>query len=168
MGDDVLDSSFVERRRNCVARAQGAEATSRSLRAAAQLDAPRAAPISMALAASLQRPVSMNILVTHGSKRGGTAEIASRIGDRLREAGFAVDVIAAHDVREVLSYDAVVIGGALYAFRWHADARSLVLRNAAALRERTVGFFSSGPLDDSASDHEIPPVRGQHCPREPW
>lgn len=33
-----------------------------------------------------------------------------------------------------------------------------MLRNAAALRERQVWFFSSGPLDDSASDHEIPPT----------
>jgi menaquinone-dependent protoporphyrinogen oxidase len=111
-----------------------------------------------ALAASLQRLLAMKILVTHGSKRGGTAEIAARIGDRLIEAGFAVDVIAAHDAPEVGSYDAVVIGGALYALRWQADARTLVLNNVAALRERQVWFFSSGPLDESASAHDIPPV----------
>jgi menaquinone-dependent protoporphyrinogen oxidase len=110
------------------------------------------------LAASLQRPASMKILVAHGSKRQGTAEIASRIGERLREAGFAVDVIAARDARDVRSYDAVVIGGALHALHWHADARRFVLRSAAALRERQVWFFSSGPLDDSASLREIPPV----------
>lgn len=77
--------------------------TSRTLRSAAQIDVQHAAPISVSLAASLQIPSRMNILVTHGSKRGATAEIASRIGDRLREAGFTVDVIAAHDVREVSS-----------------------------------------------------------------
>ena len=58
----------------------------------------------------------------------------------------------------VRSYDAVVIGGALYAFRWQPDAFALVLNNVAALREKQVWFFSSGPLDESASAHEIPPV----------
>jgi menaquinone-dependent protoporphyrinogen oxidase len=100
----------------------------------------------------------MKVLVTHGSTRGGTAAIASRIGDRLREAGFDVDVVAARDARQIRSYDAIVIGGALYMQRWHADAQDLVLRDAAALRERQIWFFSSGPLDDSASAHAIPPV----------
>jgi menaquinone-dependent protoporphyrinogen oxidase len=115
-------------------------------------------PDTAKVATSLHRLPGMKILVTHGSERGGTAEIASLIGDRLREAGFDVDVIAAHDVREVRPYDAVVIGGAIYMGRWHADARALALRHAAALRERQIWLFSSGPLDDSASAHEIPPI----------
>jgi menaquinone-dependent protoporphyrinogen oxidase len=100
----------------------------------------------------------MKVLVTHGSKRGGTAEIATQIGARLREAGVSVDVIAAHDAPDVGSYDAVVIGGALYAFRWPPDVFALVLNHVAALREKQVWFFSSGPLDDSASTREVPPV----------
>jgi menaquinone-dependent protoporphyrinogen oxidase len=101
----------------------------------------------------------MNILVTHGSERGGTAGIASRIGEALREAGLAADVVPAREVRDVRKYDAVVVGGALYAMRWHRDARRFVLRHAAALRERPVWFFSSGPLDDSAARTEIPPTQ---------
>jgi menaquinone-dependent protoporphyrinogen oxidase len=100
----------------------------------------------------------MNILVTHGSERGGTAGIASRIGEALRAAGHAADVVPARDVRDVGKYDAVIVGGALYAMRWHEDARRFVLRHAAALRERPVWFFSSGPLDDSAARGEIPPT----------
>ncbi len=100
----------------------------------------------------------MNILVAHGSERGGTAGIASRIGDALREVGLAADVVPAREVRDVRKYDAVVVGGALYTMRWHGDARRFVLRHAAALRERPVWFFSSGPLDDSAARTEIPPT----------
>jgi menaquinone-dependent protoporphyrinogen oxidase len=100
----------------------------------------------------------MNILVTHGSKRGGTAGIAARIGEALREAGITVEVLPAREVRDVRRYDAVLVGGALYAGFWQADAQRLVMRHAAALRERPVWFFSSGPLDDSASRDEIPPT----------
>ncbi|MEA1902595.1 MAG: flavodoxin domain-containing protein, partial [Actinomycetota bacterium] len=56
-------------------------------------------------------------------------------------------------------YDAVIVGGALYATRWHKDARRFVKRHADALRQKDVWLFSSGPLDDSALTGEIPPVR---------
>jgi menaquinone-dependent protoporphyrinogen oxidase len=55
---------------------------------------------------------------------------------------------------------AVIIGGAVYASRWHPDARRFVKRHTAELRRRPTYFFSSGPLDDSAAQGEIPPVRG--------
>ncbi len=101
----------------------------------------------------------MRVLVAHGSKMGGTAGIAETVGETLREAGLAVEVRAAAEVRDLRPYDAVVVGGALYAGRWHRAARRLVKGNAKALRERPVWLFSSGPLDDSASEREIPPVR---------
>jgi menaquinone-dependent protoporphyrinogen oxidase len=100
----------------------------------------------------------MNVLVAHGSKRGGTAEIAQRIGDVLRARGFDVHVAPAHEVRDLRKYDAVLVGGALYAGRWVGEARQFVLRHRAALRERHVWFFSSGPLDDSARAEEIAPT----------
>ncbi len=100
----------------------------------------------------------MNILIAYGTKLGGTAGIAEQIGVTLRALGNDVDVRRAEDVRSVLAYDAVIVGGALYAFQWHHSARRLVLRHAGALRGREVFFFSSGPLDDSASREDIPPV----------
>ena len=78
----------------------------------------------------------------------------------LREEGLAVDLCPARQVKEVVTYDAVVVGGALYAFRWHHDARRFVKRHANELRARPTYFFSSGPLDDSAAAKEIPPVKG--------
>jgi Flavodoxin domain len=55
--------------------------------------------------------------------------------------------------------DAVAGAGALYANRWHRDARRFVRRNTAALRELPVWLVSSGPLSDSAEHQEIPPAR---------
>jgi menaquinone-dependent protoporphyrinogen oxidase len=100
----------------------------------------------------------MKILVTHGSERGGTAGIAARMAIALRASGIDADVVPAREVRDLRGYDAVIVGGALYAMRWHADARRFVIRHAAALRERPVWFFSSGPLDDSADKKDIPPT----------
>ena len=99
------------------------------------------------------------VLVTHGSKRGGTAELAEMIAEVLRERGLAVDCLPAAGMPEVSPYDAVIVGGALYMTRWHRAARRFVRRNAAELQQRRVWLFSSGPLDDSAS-HEIRPVAG--------
>lgn len=100
----------------------------------------------------------MRILVTYGSKRGGTAGIAEMLGRAFGEQGFQADVRAASDVASLEEYDAVVVGGALYASRWHRAARRFVRHHAEFLRTKPVWLFSSGPLDDSAARNEIPPV----------
>lgn len=100
------------------------------------------------------------VLVAFASKRGGTAEIATAIAETLRSQGLRVDCVRAADARDVASYDAFVVGGALYAMRWMREARRFVTRNAAALRTRPVWMFSSGPLDDSANRQALGPVRG--------
>lgn len=100
----------------------------------------------------------MKILVTYGSEHGGTEGLAEMIASNLRALGEEVEVARGDRVASVEPYDAVIVGGALYALRWHADARRFVLRHAKALREREVWLFSSGPLDDSAARSEIPPV----------
>jgi menaquinone-dependent protoporphyrinogen oxidase len=101
----------------------------------------------------------MRILVVFGSKRGGTAGIAQRVADTLDELGHEVDLRSAREVDDLGGYEALIIGGALYALRWHRSARRLVLRNVEELRSVPVWMFSSGPLDHSASEGEIPPTR---------
>jgi menaquinone-dependent protoporphyrinogen oxidase len=102
----------------------------------------------------------MRVLVTYGSTRGGTQGLAHMVAEGLRETGCTVDVVPAGAVHRINGYDAVIVGGALYAFRWHRAARRFVRRHMAALRKLPVYFFSSGPLDDSAAKGEIPPVKG--------
>src|SRR6185295_3783719 len=98
------------------------------------------------------------VLVTFGSKRGGTAGIAAMVAEALREPGLHVDVQPAGAVHDIRGYDAVIVGGALYAGRWHRDARRFVQRLASDLRARPVWFFSSGPLSDSARGTEPRPT----------
>jgi menaquinone-dependent protoporphyrinogen oxidase len=101
----------------------------------------------------------MHILVTYGSERGGTKGLAEMLGNALDDEGFDVQVAAAGDVVSLAGFDAVIVGGALYAGRWHKDARRFIKRHQQALRAVPVWLFSSGPLDDSAISEDIPPVR---------
>ncbi|MFJ1967330.1 flavodoxin domain-containing protein [Streptomyces sp. NPDC087903] len=100
------------------------------------------------------------VLVTYGTTNGSTAEIAEAVADVLRKDGLTVESRPARSVTDVARYDAVVVGGGLYGGRWHKDARRFVRRHRSALAERPLWLFSSGPLDASASERDIPPVRG--------
>ncbi|MER7172143.1 flavodoxin domain-containing protein [Streptomyces mesophilus] len=104
--------------------------------------------------------MSGSILVAYGSKYGSTAEIAETIGEVLRKHGHSVEVRTAGDVRDVSSFDAVVLGGALYAGRWHRGARRFARRHRKALAVRPLWLFSSGPLDTSATEREVPVAPG--------
>lgn len=104
--------------------------------------------------------MSTNVLVAYGTTNGSTAEIAEAIAEVLRKDGLTVDALPARSVPSAAPYDAVVVGGGLYAGRWHKDARRFVRRHGKALAECPVWLFSSGPLDPSASERDIPPVPG--------
>ena len=104
----------------------------------------------------------MRVLVTFGTKQHATEEIAGIVGHTLEQQGHQVDVVNAEEDRSAAPYDAVVVGGALYAWRWVSSASRFVRRHEQELRARPVWFFSSGPLDDSATERELPmtwPVR---------
>src|SRR4051794_25384184 len=98
------------------------------------------------------------VLIAFGSKRGGTAGLATMIGDVLTESGYEVAVSPARHVHDLAGFDAVIIAGALYANRWHRDARRFVRRNGEALRKVPVWLVSTGPLDDSAARRDIEPT----------
>jgi menaquinone-dependent protoporphyrinogen oxidase len=99
-----------------------------------------------------------HVLVTYGSKRGGTREIAAAIAETMLNEGIDAELADAEEVRSLDGYDAVIIGGALYMNRWHRAARKLISRNVDELRARPVWLFSSGPLDNSANEHLLPPT----------
>ncbi|MGI5452075.1 flavodoxin domain-containing protein [Streptomyces sp. CA-249302] len=101
-----------------------------------------------------------NVLVAYGSTNGSTAQIAEAVAAVLCKEGLTAEALPAGSVPDVTRYDAVVVGGGLYAGRWQKDARRFVRSNRRALAERPLWLFSSGPLDASASEKDIPPVHG--------
>jgi len=88
----------------------------------------------------------MATLVAYASRHASTREIAERIAARLRELGRETDVMPVDEVRDIDSYEGVVVGSAIYYGRWLVSAVEFVRRNRAALTGRPVWLFSSGPL----------------------
>jgi menaquinone-dependent protoporphyrinogen oxidase len=95
----------------------------------------------------------MTILVAYASKRGSTAEIAETIAATLRREGLGVCLERAEDVQSLETYDAVVLGSAVYMKRWRGDARHFLKKHRKALKQRPFWVFSSGPVGDPANDN---------------
>jgi menaquinone-dependent protoporphyrinogen oxidase len=89
--------------------------------------------------------MAKKVLVTYGSKYGSTAEIARRVGQVLEREGLAVEVKPTGQVTDLGSYDAVVLGSAIYMGQWRKEAAAFLEENQQVLAERPVWFFSSGP-----------------------
>ncbi|MBF6182236.1 flavodoxin domain-containing protein [Nocardia otitidiscaviarum] len=106
------------------------------------------------------------VLVAYGSKRGGTAEIAEWIGDTLRAEHVTAEVRSAAEVRSLERYGAIVLGGALYAGRWHRHARGFVRRFHRTLPDHPVWMFGSGPLDNSADRVDPDKIFGARAVRK--
>jgi menaquinone-dependent protoporphyrinogen oxidase len=99
----------------------------------------------------------MTVLVAYGSTGGSTAEIAGWIAEELRTAGLDVRLLPAGEVDDVAGYEALVLGAAMYAGGWHADARRFAKSFAGRFADRPAWLFSSGPLDHTADDTDLPP-----------
>jgi menaquinone-dependent protoporphyrinogen oxidase len=108
----------------------------------------------------------MKVLVAYATRHGATKGIAERIAGRLQAAGLSAEAVPAGSVRDISAYDAFVIGGAAYMFRWHKEAVSFVSRHRTILSARPVWLFSSGPLGTDTIDAEGRSVRETTVPRE--
>jgi menaquinone-dependent protoporphyrinogen oxidase len=98
----------------------------------------------------------MRILVTAASRYGATDEIAQAIGKVVTKRGWDAVVAPPEQVQEIDTFDAVVLGSAVYAGHWLKPARELVEHSAEALAARPVWLFSSGPIGDPPKPEEDP------------
>ena len=96
------------------------------------------------------------VLVAYASRMGSTQEIAAAIGDQLTTRGFDVEVAAAETTPSARSFDAVILGSALYMGRWERDAVDYLKRQAPDLTDRPTWLFQSGPSG--------PPAEGKPTP----
>jgi menaquinone-dependent protoporphyrinogen oxidase len=105
------------------------------------------------------------VLVTVASRHGATRDIARAIGDRLETGGSGLEVVVlpVEQRPDPAPYDAVVLGSAVYAGRWLEPARAYAAARAAALRQKPVWLFSSGPIGyppfPPDEPHDAGPVR---------
>jgi menaquinone-dependent protoporphyrinogen oxidase len=107
--------------------------------------------------APLEKETTMAVLVAYASKHGSTQEIAERIAEKLRQLGKEAEVQPVDAVKNPGSYEALVIGSAVYYGSWLKEATEWVHRNQAVLAQRPVWLFSSGPLGTDVKDAEQQP-----------
>src|SRR5688500_16504486 len=105
--------------------------------------------------------MSTRVLVAYASKYGATTEIAEKIGQVLRDAGLNVDVLPAHQVDGLASYQAVVLGSAVYAGQWREEAVTFLKAYEYTLADMPVWFFSSGP---TGNGDPVELMKGWHFP----
>ncbi|MDP9299506.1 MAG: flavodoxin domain-containing protein [Actinomycetota bacterium] len=98
----------------------------------------------------------MRILVTAASRHHATIEVAQAIANTLARDGIEVDLCRPEVVGNLASYDAVVLGSAIYAGHWLKSAKDLVERSTSQLRTRPVWLFSTGPIGDPLKPDGLP------------
>jgi menaquinone-dependent protoporphyrinogen oxidase len=99
----------------------------------------------------------MAVLVAYASKYGSTQGIAERIAEKLRQLGKQAEARSMDEVSDPGSYEAFVLGSAIYAFSWLKEAREWVHRHQAILAQHPVWLFGSGPLGTEVKDAERQP-----------
>jgi menaquinone-dependent protoporphyrinogen oxidase len=82
------------------------------------------------------------VLVAYASKLGSTGGVARAIGEELTARGNVVDIKMVKDVRDISSYDAVLLGSAVRMGRWLPEAVAFLEQNADSLGTKTVSFFT--------------------------
>ncbi|GAA3162306.1 flavodoxin domain-containing protein [Blastococcus jejuensis] len=103
------------------------------------------------------------VLVAVASRHGGTAGIAADLAAALGGApGVSAVVVPVAQQPDPASFDAVVLGSAIYAGRWLEPAREYAATHAAQLRLRPVWLFSSGPIGEPPyppdEPHDVAPL----------
>jgi menaquinone-dependent protoporphyrinogen oxidase len=91
----------------------------------------------------------IEILVAYASKHNSTADIAKEIGKVLRQSSdLHVDIRSVEVVEDITTYDAVVLGSAVYVGKWLSSAADFLQKHETELARRPVWLFSSGPTGE--------------------
>jgi menaquinone-dependent protoporphyrinogen oxidase len=109
------------------------------------------------------------ILVAYATRYGSTKEIAEAIAAELRSAGLEVEIRSLREVKSLGGYRAIVMGAALYMYKWHKDAVRFLERHQNELIGKRVAVFAPGPINDV--EKEWSEARGQldkELERFPW
>jgi menaquinone-dependent protoporphyrinogen oxidase len=106
--------------------------------------------------------VGQRVLVAYATKHGATAEIAERIANTLRETGHTVETVPVPNVGSLKSYDAVILGSAVYMGKWRKEAAKFLKRQQGTLSQKPVWIFSTGPLGEG---DPVELVHGEKLPK---
>jgi menaquinone-dependent protoporphyrinogen oxidase len=99
------------------------------------------------------------VLVAYATRKGSTREVAEAIAARLQTDGLRAVVQPADRRVDLRTFDAVVLGGALYTGRWHRDARRFLHRHRRVLATMPVAVYAMGP--STTDEHAMAGSFGQ-------
>lgn len=85
--------------------------------------------------------MNKTVLIAYASMSGSTGGVAEAIGRTLCDSGAMVDVRQIGNVRELGSYDAVVVGSAIRSDKWLSEAKKFVETNRHVLAGKPVAYF---------------------------
>ena len=81
------------------------------------------------------------VLVAYASRCGSTGGVAEAVGQALCNNGVAVDVRLVENVKDLSSYQSVVVGSAIRRSKWLPEAVGFVEANRDFLKEVPVAYF---------------------------
>ena len=93
--------------------------------------------------------MAADVLVVYASKHGSTEQVARKVAEKLRDAGYTTRVERARAVKHLDGCRSVVVGGSLYIGRWHHDARTFLRRHRKELRSLPFAAFALGPGENT-------------------
>lgn len=83
----------------------------------------------------------LKVLVAYASRCGSTGEVAEAIGQILCNDGVGVDVRLVENVKDLSSYQSVIVGSAVRRSKWLPEAVDFVEVNRDFLKEVPVAYF---------------------------
>ena len=85
------------------------------------------------------------VLVCYGSRHGSTAEISEKITEIIRGRGADVDLIdlKKEKVKDIKTYDLIVIGSGIQMGKWTKETLKFIKKNREVLAQKKVAIFVS-------------------------
>jgi menaquinone-dependent protoporphyrinogen IX oxidase len=80
------------------------------------------------------------ILVTYATMAGSTGEVAQAVGEELTNCGLQVDILPLNQVKDLKTYDGVVVGGPMI-MGWHRSAVGFLKKHRQAFQRIPLAVF---------------------------